>query len=476
MANIVDWSLDSSSLRRNLLNLSKPKLIKACKYKKVSTNGTKQDMTQRILNKHQYNKNRKSINIPLLKPKQHQQKQNKQILNANSNNINENYKQTEEIIVSGFIRRIESLFKHNKSMPDDCIGLIIIFYKNTIILFCHSYTGTTDKFNICFMNNTNNKLCLNINEKLRLLSPHCYIPNASHILKNSLLKNYINFQHEKYDAILSYATDNNTNHGSMGMFARLFAVKNLILILFSLNDQNDELDYFILKSNISTKNYCNSLLFCGEKHGIIGTTYSETLFRLPLQNTTDLNTMIFNEIDSKFCRRGFFPKTVYIDKDEKLFSMQCKSVWKRKLNVPQIRHCSLFDLNTYKSKSIKSYEFKHTNVRSDAMCYHENNIYFVSDMDIVSKYDCMKNKWINLYDNEYIVESSGLQLNPQLAKSPVIWVNCSNVLNGIFTETGQIKLRCFDARDKRKSWIDCYSPFLNEQVDTHINSYLFLSP
>eukprot|EP01083_Nonionella_stella_P120490 361108_1 len=51
MSNIVDWSLDYAQLRRSLLTLSKPKLVKACKYQKVGTNGSKQEMVQRILNK-----------------------------------------------------------------------------------------------------------------------------------------------------------------------------------------------------------------------------------------------------------------------------------------------------------------------------------------------------------------------------------------------------------------------------------------
>ena len=49
MAKVVDWSLNESALRKKLLQLSQPKLRKACKYKKVKYNGTKQDMIARLL-------------------------------------------------------------------------------------------------------------------------------------------------------------------------------------------------------------------------------------------------------------------------------------------------------------------------------------------------------------------------------------------------------------------------------------------
>ena len=54
------WKLDSEALRKKLLNMSKPKLIKLCKYKKVSTNGNKAEMIERIIRKHNKSKTKKS--------------------------------------------------------------------------------------------------------------------------------------------------------------------------------------------------------------------------------------------------------------------------------------------------------------------------------------------------------------------------------------------------------------------------------
>eukprot|EP01083_Nonionella_stella_P219363 785890_1 len=50
MSNI-NWYLDVITLRKQLLLLPKPKLIKLCKSKKLSTNGTKGDLVQRLLSK-----------------------------------------------------------------------------------------------------------------------------------------------------------------------------------------------------------------------------------------------------------------------------------------------------------------------------------------------------------------------------------------------------------------------------------------
>eukprot|EP01084_Bolivina_argentea_P015986 29937_1 len=49
MANLVDWSLNNTSLEKKLLQLRESKLIKACKHKNVSYRGNKKDMIRRIL-------------------------------------------------------------------------------------------------------------------------------------------------------------------------------------------------------------------------------------------------------------------------------------------------------------------------------------------------------------------------------------------------------------------------------------------
>eukprot|EP01084_Bolivina_argentea_P095927 172435_1 len=59
MADLIKWSVDKPLLRKQLRSLSKTKLIKACKYQKVSFHGSKQDMIERILNKcHKLKKNK----------------------------------------------------------------------------------------------------------------------------------------------------------------------------------------------------------------------------------------------------------------------------------------------------------------------------------------------------------------------------------------------------------------------------------
>eukprot|EP01084_Bolivina_argentea_P094557 169980_1 len=63
MANVVDWTLDTKSLRRKLLSLTKAKLIKACKYKNIRVNGsmTKKDLIELILQKKPKKKKKRSI-------------------------------------------------------------------------------------------------------------------------------------------------------------------------------------------------------------------------------------------------------------------------------------------------------------------------------------------------------------------------------------------------------------------------------
>ena len=72
MATLVDWSLDDAKLKRKLLQLSKSKLIKACKYKEVLSTGTKKEIIERLI-KANTTKNsttsRKSSNIKSIESK-----------------------------------------------------------------------------------------------------------------------------------------------------------------------------------------------------------------------------------------------------------------------------------------------------------------------------------------------------------------------------------------------------------------------
>ena len=47
----IDWKSDATILKKALLKLTKAQLIKLCKSKKVSSNGTKQDMINRLITK-----------------------------------------------------------------------------------------------------------------------------------------------------------------------------------------------------------------------------------------------------------------------------------------------------------------------------------------------------------------------------------------------------------------------------------------
>ena len=50
MATLIDWSLETRKLRRKLLQLARPKLVKMCKYKKVLSTGAKKDIVDRLIN------------------------------------------------------------------------------------------------------------------------------------------------------------------------------------------------------------------------------------------------------------------------------------------------------------------------------------------------------------------------------------------------------------------------------------------
>ena len=46
----IDWNLDENKLKKQLLSLSFPKLIKFCKQNKISYQGNKKDIIDRLIN------------------------------------------------------------------------------------------------------------------------------------------------------------------------------------------------------------------------------------------------------------------------------------------------------------------------------------------------------------------------------------------------------------------------------------------
>eukprot|EP01084_Bolivina_argentea_P157760 274900_1 len=81
----VDWSVDPTALRKILLKLSKPKLIKLCKQKKITINRSdnKKDIIDRLLKASKLSqKKKKDTNKKNVKPKKKVKKQEKTIKSA----------------------------------------------------------------------------------------------------------------------------------------------------------------------------------------------------------------------------------------------------------------------------------------------------------------------------------------------------------------------------------------------------------
>eukprot|EP01084_Bolivina_argentea_P284588 487794_1 len=57
----INWKLNDKALRKELLKLSKPQLIKLCKIRKVSINGNKQEIVNALLKKNGKKKKTKSL-------------------------------------------------------------------------------------------------------------------------------------------------------------------------------------------------------------------------------------------------------------------------------------------------------------------------------------------------------------------------------------------------------------------------------
>ena len=361
-----------------------------------------------------------------------------------------------ELLINGYIRRIQSLLSAKIIVPSDIILLCLLFFKKSLKFI--TIEKNRKKINI-YKHDIKQTLSLQYKPKPRdkryndvVIEPSCYIPNIS-----SLITFKFDAENTKsYDAILLI------EHNIPAMFTPNKPSRYLSLLLFSSDsidkDQNIECQSIhsneSLQSNI--KNLVSSFdarsvqtkyvqfLNCGDKHGIIY-EYNGNLLQLSLQNINEYNLSFDKVINvdeddqiwhnwQKSYNFYKYLSMLYLNGSERIFAVYNEHGWFKfhaqkddPEYIEQSRKCGIFDLNERKWTEIASIKFKR--LYSDRHKYYhyelcknecDNNvIYAVSNTGNTQKYDVEKNEW------QEIVKD-GLEFGNKLRH--IVWMDNVNTI------------------------------------------------
>eukprot|EP01084_Bolivina_argentea_P250382 419456_1 len=366
-----------------------------------------------------------------------------------------------KLLVNGFIHRMESILKDenniNALIPVEVIAICYQFYFTPIIsklmyisnqefISLNIYNHIIDTNNIikCVQDpfsSTTYRKKFNVRS---LSSPFCYIPNIWHSL--SLPNIPLKF----YDGIMA-------TH----MWSRRHCQTKQFpsLLLFDPSDTSNNIQYYTYSSTIpfmynpAPNPGVISYLNCGEKHGIIAEINDGKLYQIKLENIiskqysfTQLKTSI---IWHNFNYKQNQLKMVYLNGNQSIFAINCANET-RTISL----ECGILDLNSNKWKLISNFENKYFPgmgfSRYGICCdYNENNVYVVSDMGFVHKYNFHKNKWIMLSDNSNPIHSLIVR-----NEEPVVWFDKfdNNTLYYSDVRTFKPRFGYFDVRTRVSKW------------------------
>eukprot|EP01084_Bolivina_argentea_P095311 171379_1 len=447
MATEVDWSLETTSLKKQLLLLSKSKLIKICKSKKVSYNGNKNDMINRLL-------------LPTVSDANKPKKKKKK--NIVTKKQTKKYYDRNELLVAGFVRSIQTLLSNDQSIPNELFKLCYLFHFTDINIFCKliisigQFIYWTEFGSIDIEKQSQSKIALKSlknRKKNRFVNSLCFIENISHILPDYLT----NYTKEKdLNGIFGCCQIGDYHDKSNALIPSL--------ILYEQNDNHKSMKAkYEFKSETKLKHNSLSLpkqflFICNDK---ILYEYNGLFYQLKLKNIQTPNDLsnfkILRQNQQKFTfncsyQRIQFLDMTYLSNKQSIFCVECYNNDLMKISCPKPRFqshsvlCGLFNINNNDWIDIKSYEYTKSIRKSQfksATCYDYNKSIFMvtTDADTV-RYDFKKNKWELLCDKG---------ARAAYHDGGILWKDINDILYNLTPDDG---LQQFDLRDQ-KAWSSC---------------------
>eukprot|EP01084_Bolivina_argentea_P091561 164811_1 len=362
-------------------------------------------------------------------------------------------------LIHGFIRHITLQLK---TIPVEVINFCCLFYCTPFTIIASSHHSNK----LCLANIENKTLFDLITTKIPNttynISSICYIPKISQYI--STIKN------RHYDGIIGICEYNSHSSTSNPTY-------NASLLLFDSNKtDNNQIVYRLLKSSepmpniIDTDNYIPpELIYCNNNNSVI-CYHQDGLYKLKLEDI-NLHTKQFNfsamdtqnSIDLYNLCTGSMG---YIHNENKLFAMDgirkqsgWEIEWELRLNankrLNENRRCSIFDFNTQQWNSVTSFKYakyRKQGVLSTGICqgnvYNVNNVYIVSNIGHVIKYDMCKNIWDMLLED---IDNRQIQFD----QKPVVWFYDNPYVLYMYEhdEYGDHYFGCLDIRDNNRKWI-----------------------
>eukprot|EP01084_Bolivina_argentea_P139400 245233_1 len=419
----------SARLKKELLQLSKSKLVKRCKSEKISIYGTKGDMIKRLMSK--YEKQKPEYNW---KP------------------INCLYS---ELLVTGYIHQIQLILENKQLIPKSIAFLCNQFFAIKTYIFFKQYVYETHKtsFGILSDENETYDMILKKWNKQEFVSSSCFIPYISHLLPNpSELK--INIKNKTYHGIFS-CIDEEHIYPSLFLFEPTFDRMNNTDICYEFKSKT------FMKSTHGDVLGLAQVIFCDNKYGIMYEN-AGNLYQLKLKNIKSKSDIEFKQLDND--KYWNFPSysgrpiqylnMSYLINKDKIFGVHCfyteEDIGYDDYEEERTVKCGIYDLNACKWNDIKSYVY---NKEFDDLRFHcrtcydskiNESIFMITSAMDTAKYDFNKNQWDLLCDKDI-----------QCENDTIIWIDANNkqILHMLWSNHwGCTILKYFDLRTN-DSWM-----------------------
>eukprot|EP01084_Bolivina_argentea_P249061 416786_1 len=305
------------------------------------------------------------------------------------------YNNQRDMVVTGFIRELKSLWTINVIIPEDIIELCILFFERTRKKFVYfqdgwpvsvSYIVDIEQNHISNMfeyspSNTLN----NIN-----FSRFCYIENISQYL------NTINTK-KLYHGII----------GIESHFQKKSIAYPVIFVYESNTKDNNTIKYFQYISSEVNNFVGGKLLFCGKHNGIIYEKLRD-LYQFKLANLDlDKKDFMFDKIKTSAVWKTSLDKfgsgkydrltLVYLSNHNKLFAVSNDYPYQHETNA--CRECKIFDFEKCEWMDIADFVCKNRQYCRPSLCYNEytqNSIYLIGNKGEIAEYNIADNTWIYL--------------------------------------------------------------------------------
>ena len=374
----------------------------------------------------------------------------------------------EQLLVTGFLRAIEFLLANNlmNVIPDGLLLLCYQFYKSCIKLgiIYHGQPPPASESSTYDKRKTGYGVMDIVSRSIMHYSFIDNYPNVSdELLINDICQKIPKqfFEENKYhrDKIID------------GIICKLG--KHPCILLLEQNDHKNRIIHYL--SNATMPRF-KDMLYCDERNSIFA-EYNGILYQLKLSDIIDNNfefMMIKDGADFLHCscHSGTYLKLEYLQGMDKLFGIRCTSnpFFVQKYMVHQERQCAIYDFDKNEWNNIAPFKYEWNNGLDKFACitaYDENLnvIYMQSNIGYTAKYDCNKDEWIILLNENKKKDVNYVYVANTVRGMGKLWIE-GDVLKWIKrSKRGEIMVLDLSVCEEDRKWVKESDPINYDSND-----------